>query len=88
MWWLYAALQHYSAGGESTFLTSDTLSVWLLHLSHIRCQWCGRGKRGFYSQINCAKCLDHKNIAKLVDVVAHEGSLALAVGLHAPHLPY
>ena len=37
-------------------------------------------------QINCAKCLDHKHIAKLVDVVAHEGSLALAVSLYAPHL--
>lgn len=30
-------------------------------------------------QINCAKCLDHKHIAKLLDVVAHEGRLALAV---------
>ena len=37
---------------------------------------------GLLLQIDCAKRLKHPHIANLLDVVAHEGNLALAVRLH------
>ena len=51
------------------------------HPFAFQCKGVGKEADRMHVQINCAKRLDHKHIAKLVDVVAHDGRLALAVSL-------